>query len=266
MLTPGTGAQIELGPEDIVSFEIQEGADSALMPGNVVSAACSLVLDNSGGRWLPDSGEDTPLRGATAQLWLNVRDGETWRRAALGAYVISGVSAEEQRPVIRLTGSDSIATELAAEYLDRLIYPTTLSALWNGAVGQTRYAWSGTVPNGGAVIDARPDWNGATLRQVLGYVAAAAGCFVCVDREGALRLAPCRRDAAEAELSPGAYMALTRGFESYGPVIGLEVTPEPDADGVQETFTLVSGTPETVGEIVALEGNPLFMQGQMPYT
>ena len=45
---------------------------------------------------------------------------------------------------------------LSAAFADSLQYPATLAALWQHAVGQTRYAWSGAVPNGSAVIDAYP--------------------------------------------------------------------------------------------------------------
>lgn len=260
-VTLATGETLSLEAADIVSIEIREGADSALTPGCVLSASYVLVLDNANGRWLPaaNAGGRCPLEGAAVQLYLNALDGETWRRAPMGMFTVGGVSACEQQPVIRLTGSDSIASALALPFSDTLDYPSDLGQLWRHAVAQSGYAWEGSVPNGGAVIDAKPDWGDISLRQVMGYIAAAAGCFVQVDREGALQLMACRRLTPQAALAPDVYMRLTQGFEPFGPVNGLKVVPVPDAERSQVPLTVYSNG--GAGEVLSVEGNLLFMQG-----
>lgn len=259
-LTLAGGETLALGNGDIISLEIQEGADSALTPGCVLSAGFTAELDNAGGRWLPLQGEICRLEGAAMACVLNVKDGANWRTAPMGAFIVTGVSADEQRPVIRLSGCDSIGIELSTAFADSLQYPATLAALWQHAVGQTRYAWDGAVPNGGAVIDARPNWGEISLRQALGYIAAAAGCFVQVDREGRLQLCPCRRTAAEAQIGPTQYMALTRGFDSFGPVSGIRVLPIQNADG-EQTPLEVRDAQVQGSDTLQVENNPLFMQG-----
>ena len=259
-LTLEGGGTLALGAGDFVSLEIQEGADSALTPGCVLSAGFTAELDNAGGRRMPLQGEINLLEGATMACSLHVKDGANWRTAPLGVFIVTGVSADEQRPVIRLSGCDSIGTELSAAFADSLQYPATLAALWQHAVGQTRYAWSGAVPNGSAVIDARPNWGEISLRQALGYIAAAAGCFVQADREGSLRLRACRRTAAEAQIGPAQYMTLTRGFDRFGPVSGIRVLPAPDAAGEQTPLEVRDAQVEGSGTLL-VENNPLFMQG-----
>ena len=259
-LTLESGETLALGAADILSLEIQEGSDSALTPGCVLSAGFTARLDNSGGRWMPLQGEVNRLEGATLTCFLNVKEGGEIHRAPMGVFVVTGVTADEQKLVIRLSGCDSVGAELSAPFVDTLGYPAALAALWRHAVGQTRYAWDGEVPNGGAVIDARPNWGEASLRQALGYIAAAAGCFVQVDRQGNLRLRPCRREAAEAEIGPSQYMTLTRGFDAFGPVSGIRVLPAPDAAGEQAAVEVRDETVPGSGTLL-VEDNPLFMQG-----
>ena len=47
----GTGMEAELTGADIVSVRISEGSDTGIMPGNVLSAGCTIVLDDSRGQW-----------------------------------------------------------------------------------------------------------------------------------------------------------------------------------------------------------------------
>ena len=50
-LTLATGAVIELNGDEVVSFSVAEGADSALLPGNVLSARLTLTVRNDEGQW-----------------------------------------------------------------------------------------------------------------------------------------------------------------------------------------------------------------------
>ena len=249
-ITPLNGAATAVGADDILSLTIQEGADSALLPGAVLSAAYALTLNGVRGRWL----NVDRLPGATVRLFLNVLDGDAWRTLPLGAFIVSELSADEQRGAMKLTGCDSLAEGLAAAFSDDLTYPAPLGDLWRAAVTQSGYAWTGEVPNGTAIIDRRPDWGEAALRQAMGWIAAAAGCFVRLSRDGALELVPCRRDAEDAALTPDDYMSLTLGHRDFGPVNGLNVTPSGGGDGL----SLRDGG---VGETLSVSGNPLFIGG-----
>ena len=81
-LTLEGGGTLALGAGDFVSLEIQEGADSALTPGCVLSAGFTAELDNAGGRRMPLQGEINLLEGATMACSLNVLRSCSTKRSA----------------------------------------------------------------------------------------------------------------------------------------------------------------------------------------
>lgn len=262
-VTLATGVQLDLSADDIIAFSVQEGADSALMPGNVISAAYVLELNNQRGQWLPGGTAlgNQSLESATIELVLSVKVQDQWLSVPTGTFVVSKISAPEQKNRLQLAGSDSIATELAGLFEDVKSYPCTLNALWQNAVGQTRYIWQGDIPNGSAVIDARPAWGEISVRQGMGYIAAAAGSFVRVDRQGALEMVKCH-NSEQVALSADEYMEWTREFDEYGPIDALRVTPMPNKAGAQSDLNLyASGSGISTGAMLQVENNPLFMQG-----
>ena len=176
-LTFSTGASVWAEGENVVSFTVREGADSPLLPGNVLCAEYELELANDDGQWRLGGAlrGNRPLLGATAELFVRC-GGED---AACGVFVVDEVRMEERGGTVHLCGGDSIGSEMAAEFQDELSYPATLSQIWAALVAQTRYEWDGELPNGAAIVDALPEWNGASLRRAAGWIAQAAGCFSC---------------------------------------------------------------------------------------
>ena len=264
VLTLANGVERTLESSDILSFTLNEGADSPLMPGNVIAASCELEIANMNGAWLPGGSRlgQNALEGATARVHVEILENGAWSREALGTFVITRLSAPEQRSALRLSGVDAIGAALSGTFVDTLTYPCTLLDLWLHAVAQTDLAWSGTVPGGAAIIDVRPNWGAISVRQALGFIAAAAGCFVRLGRDGALLLERCWRGTAEAQIGAGAYMTLNREFETFGPVDALKITPAKGADGAQEAFTVFAdGQEASVGATLSVERNPLFISG-----
>lgn len=249
-LTFSTGASVWAEGESVVSFTVREGADSPLLPGNVLCAEYELELANDDGQWRSGGAlrGNRPLLGATAELFVRC-GGED---AACGVFVVDEVRMDERGGTVRLCGGDSIGSEMAAEFRDELSYPSALSQIWAALVAQTRYEWDGELPNGAAIVDARPEWNGASLRRAAGWIAQAAGCFVRVGRAGALEVVPCRA-GAEAALTADDYLTMVDGMDVYGPVTGLRVTPM----GAEEAAEISDGD----GEIVTVTENPLFQSG-----
>ena len=249
-LTFSTGASVWAEGESVVSFTVREGADSPLLPGNVLCAEYELELANDDGQWRSGGAlrGNRPLLGATAELFVRC-GGED---AACGVFVVDEVRMDERGGTVRLCGGDSIGSEMAAEFRDELSYPSALSQIWAALVAQTRYEWDGELPNGAAIVDARPEWNGASLRRAAGWIAQAAGCFVRVGRAGALEAVPCRA-GAEAALTADDYLTMVDGMDVYGPVTGLRVTPM----GAEEAAEISDGD----GEIVTVTENPLFQSG-----
>ncbi len=223
-ITFDTDTSVAITGEHITSFTISEGADGALMPGDVLCAECALELANEIGQW--NSGGSLlgahDLIGATVRLALGVADGETIVRRDLGTFIITGAVRAAAEAKVRITASDSIATELQGAFVDRLAYPATLSALWSHAISQTRYIHSGAIPNGAARIEAAPEWGDCSLRTALGMIAAAAGCFVRIGRDGRLNLQPLWTDSIYV-IGADAYMRMDAGSDHYGPVDALIV-------------------------------------------
>ena len=236
-LTLPTGAVHELDGGDVVAFSVEEGSQSALLPGCVLSARLTLELRNDSGQW-----RNRPLVGATAQVSVVCEGAEL----PCGVYIIDSVQAAERGGSVKLCGSDSIASELAVEFADGLSYPANLQEVWLHWLGQTRYVWTGVIPNGGAVIESAPDWGEVTLRKAAGWIAQAAGCFLRVNRLGALEMVPCTGGEV-SELGPEVYWNLDDGFHSWGPIAAVKVK------NGKESFA-VGGA----GETVLVQGNPLF--------
>lgn len=254
----GSGAETALTVEMIAEMTIEEGADGALMPGDVLSAACTLDLVNDEGQWLPGGAllGARELIGATLLPRLGAQDGEEMQWRDLGAFQLESAICIEGEGRLRVQGYDSAACELGAKFVDGLIYPVSLETLWRHAIGQTRYSWTGSVPNGSAIIDSPPDWKGGSLRSCIGWIAAAAGCFVRIDRAGALQLCPIR-GGAQHSISPSAYFRLERDSAAFGPVDALQVTPVGE-NAVRQSFLGAAGT---ALQAVSVEGNPLFIAG-----
>ncbi len=253
-ITFNTGTAVALTGDHIASFTITEGADSALTPGCVLCAECVLELANDAGQWNSGGGilGAKELIGSTLQLKLGVADGDTIVQRDLGAFVISGAVYATSEAKIRITASDSIATMLSGVFSDTDDYPCTLSALWNRAAAQAGYIFSGTVPNGNAVIEAEPEWGEVSLRTAMGMIAAAAGCFVRIGRRGDLQIVPVWQDAIY-EIGADAYMRMDAGVSAYGPVDALIIG---DA-------TYYGTDAHTAIFPLTIDGNPLLANAQI---
>ncbi len=167
-------------------------------------------------------------------------------------FILNKIEAAEHGGTVTLRGEDAVATELAGSFSDTLSYPAQLSDIWEHLISQTRFVLNGTLPAGGGIVDSMPEWGEITLRRAASLIAQAAGCFVKVDREGSLEILACRQDGENA-VDPDGYLTLTDGFQSYGPIDAVKVTPMDSEDAV----TLGGGT----GEPVEVTDNPIFQEG-----
>lgn len=254
----GSGAELALGGEHIAYLNIDEGVDGALMPGDVLSATLEMELINDSGQWLEGGAMlgHRDLIGATIMPTLTATDGENEEVRSLGVFQIHSAKALEKEAKMRIEAADSISFELGKAFSDGLEYPQTLNEVFRHTIAQSRYVCSGGIPNGDILIEAAPNWGEILLRQAIGYIAAACGCFVCVDREGALELRPVwKSDICEIEAD--AYLTLESDSASFGPVDSLECS---DAQYFAEEAALctlsVSGNP-------LIESNPALAQAML---
>lgn len=255
----GSGRRQAIAGEMICGLSISEGADGELAPGSVLSATCTLELANDQGQW-SEGGSllgGRLLRGATLMLRIGAAEAGALLWQDLGVFQIERAICMDAQALMRIEASDSIAYELNGGFQDDLQYPVSLEALWRHALGQTRYIWNGTVPNGNAIIDAQPDWKDTSLRGVLGWIAAAAGSFVRVNRSGTLELCPLTSSAVARVIPPQSYLSLQCSDSSYGPVDALRVKAQgADAERVYRVG-------ETALYTLSVSGNPLF-QNEAP--
>ena len=256
----GSGKEIILSGDHISEIAIDEGADGALMPGDVLSAVCRAELVNDQGQWL-EGGSCLGLQqliGATFMPELSVLDGENEYSRPLGVFQIESAVHAEKEAKLRVTAQDSISHELGGLFSDTLSYPASMEQLWRHAVAQTRYIWDGNVPGGDKLIAAKPAWGNVSVRQALGCIAAAAGCFVCVDREGRLCLKRVWADEAAAEIGVSAYMKLESDSACFGPVDALCVLPV--GEDAEEKYYYTSEEQTRIFP-VSVKNNPLFAAG-----
>ena len=243
-----TGVQAELA--DILSVLIEEGADGALLPGAVLSARYTVLVANDSGQWREggSSRGARPLVGSTIQLFIAAGE----KKLPLGVFQVDSVRAQERSGSVVFSGSDSIASELGEAFQDALAYPKTLQQVWEHWLSRTRYEFAGTIPNGDAIIDSAPDWNGASLRSAAGMIAHAAGCFVRVNRSGSLEMVKCAGDSVGA-LTGDDYFSLEEGFDGFGPIQALSIVPA----GAETATRFGSET----GDALEIDGNPLMTAG-----
>ena len=243
-----TGAQAELA--DILSVLIEEGVDGALLPGAVLSARYTVSVANDSGQWREGGSirGARPLVGSTIQLFIAAGE----KKLPLGGFQVDSVRAQERSGSVVFSGSDSIASELGEAFQDALAYPKTLQQVWEHWLSRTRYEFSGAIPNGDAIIDSAPDWNGASLRSAAGMIAQAAGCFVRVNRSGSLEMVKCAGDSVGA-LTGDDYFSLEEGFDGFGPIQALSIVPA----GAEAATRFGSET----GDALEIDGNPLMKAG-----
>lgn len=255
----GSGMECALDSDMVISLVIEEGASGSLQPGSVLCAECSIDLVNDNGQWNAGGAYLgwNEVIGATLMPELGTVSGDETIWQPMGVFEVYAAQRPEGEGMLRLRARDSIAMELSGAFTDGMQYPCTLEALWMHAVGQSRYSFSGTVSNGSGVIGMAPDWKDASLRTALGCIAAAAGCFVRIDRRGALELCPLwNRDGEICAIDPETYLKLEAGEQVYGPLDSLRISWQDS--GREKVYSL----PAADGmHSLELSENPLFIEG-----
>lgn len=255
----GSGEECALDGDRVISIAIDEGAADCLEPGSVLSAACSVDLANADGQWNSGGsliGQQEWI-GASLMPELGILDRQEIVWEPLGVFEIVSARSLEGEGVLRLQAQDSISMELSAKYQDAMGYPRSLQEIWEDALGQTRYAWSGELPNGDGMVFAAPNWRGASLRTAIGCIAAAAGCFVRADRRGGLELCPLWKPNAAAYAIDGeSYLKLESDSLRYGPVDSLKLK----CTGAAEELIYCADGDRALCAI-SVSDNPLFHAG-----
>ena len=261
------GTEYELAPEDFVSVNISEGIDTGILPGAVLSAACTIVVNNEDGRFAAGGARrgQAEMKGAEIELRVEVKnDAGEWLFGPMGVYYVDEARGEVNSPVVTLECHDGIYYKTGAKFDDTLSYPCRVKDVFSAAAAQAGYTHDSSGIDDGLVLDMKPDWGeNATVRDVLGYAAALAGGFVLADRWGYLALRKLAGERTAYSIYPETYMARSFREGHFGPVNRLKVCtvngPE-DVDSEEEMmeFAADSGYGECELEI---KTNPMFVTG-----
>lgn len=215
-LTLTTGYTYTLTASDIISLRMEEGVQGGdMLLGGAVGAHGRLTLASPQGAWLPGGQKlgTRMLQGALAQLCLTDGNGDI----PCGRFLVSRIESGEGEESVTLSGYDEMLHALGVKMSDTLSYPCTLGAICSHLLSQSGLPAAG-VPacNAGVVIASRPDWGeNCTLRQALGWVAAAMGCFARITPSGQLSLQSAWPQAAQT-LDAGACYAMSLSGADFG--------------------------------------------------
>ena len=169
VVTYTTGASVPFSGAEAVGFSLSEGVGGGFLLGGAFSATCTLTLSNRDGRFTLGR---APY-GALVRVYLDAESD----RMPLAVFTVSRIVRREKEPFLTLSGSDAMGTAFEAAFQDDFPYPLTLNELVSRLAGLVGFTVTDTLPYGGQVISARPDWGDMSVRQALAFAACAAGCF-----------------------------------------------------------------------------------------
>jgi hypothetical protein len=203
------------------------------------------------------------MSGAEITLEIGVKnDAGDWLYAPMGVYYVDDVSAEVNSAVMTLECHDGIYHHTGMAFEDELDYPCALSEVFLAAAEQAGYGYDGILPEEDIVLDRKPAWKDATVRDVMGYVAAQMGCCVLVDRWGYLDMRPLAGDRTAFVIHPEEYMMRTFREGHFGPVTRLEITTlNGVGDSESEAQQLSFSAGDRAESTLKLAANPLFVTG-----
>jgi len=188
-LALNNGTVIPLTAAKINSYNISESnAESGIPLGSANAAVFTLAIDNR-----QKTLTQGTLDGARVTMEIGIKSGNSFNYSPFGQWYVEDFSLPEQSVLATLNGSDALATAFEVPFVDDPTdYPKTLSDLYSdvcslaGVTPRTT-----TIINGTQSIAEMPDWpENVTLRIVAGYIAACAGGFIRIARDGLCEIVP----------------------------------------------------------------------------
>ncbi len=259
-LADTNATQIKLTADDVLSYTISESCGSDGLPlGSAESSSYSLTINNVGKGYTPEQFDNAEVH---MEIGLRGDDGKTVY-SSFGVWYVCDVSAPEQSVSIDVNGYDALSTLFEADYADSAsAYPTTL-----GSLAATICAAAGislktaNFTNADVEIASMPEWQEElTLRVVIGYIAACAGGFARVDRNGKLEIVSYGSGESHV-INSDIYTVLTRSNGARFVFNALEVK---DASAEEETFiryAIDENETDSPVNTIRIEDNPLFSAG-----
>ena len=259
VITLTSGTQISLTTDDILSYSVNESSGSDGLPfGSAEAASFSLTISNVGKGYTPSQFDN-----AEVHMEIGIQNGSNVVYSAFGVWYVSDVSAPEQSVSIDLSGYDALNTLFSAEWADsKSAYPTTFGSLASTicAAAGIKLA-SSSFTNSYVQIDSLPDWEDeVTLRSVIGYIAACAGGFAHITRDGKLEIRS-YGDFSEYTITSDYYTSLTRTNGATFNFNAIEVKDEDSDDDTYTRYAIDTTLDDNATNTIRVEGNPLFTSG-----
>lgn len=214
------GTEQAVGPEEIVSFRLDEGVGDGPLLGQAPAAALAIRLANTAHEWYPGGSlrGRRELLGARISLRMQVQTDQGPVNVPLGAFDVDEMRGDEQDSWLELRGFDPMASALEAVWEDTTAYPALLGDILANIAAQAGLGLEGVLAcNRDRVIRRQPAWAaGCTLRQALMQVCAAGGSFASVSRTGTLSVRPAAGDGTDPLiLTPALYTRLAHDERAF---------------------------------------------------
>ena len=214
------GSEQALGPEDIVSFQLDEGCEDGPLLGQAPAAMLSLRLANASHEWYPGGSlrGNRALLGSALRLRMRVLTDSGDVLVPLGTFLIDEMRGDESDGYLEVRGFDEMANSMEAAWTDTTAYPALLSDILANIAAAAGIGVDGVLLcNRSQVIQSAPAWGaGCTLRRALAYVCEAGGSYAVITRSRTLGIRPARPDETSAiALTPALYMRLRHDERAF---------------------------------------------------
>ena len=247
-----TGTRLPFDGRQVLSFSLSEGCSDGHLLGGAFSAACTLALHNAEGYFTGGYS----LMGAQVCVWLCAGE----EQSPLAVFTVSQVSNQWAAGRLVLSGADALGTAFEAAFEDDFSYPISLGALAQGIAGRAGFALDVDFPNAGIYLNTAPLWGEITLRQALGYIAGAAGCFAMVDRGGQLQFRRVWPEETVRSVTADQILTHQGGEIAFGPLQGLRIHLTGAPQDTEPLIVSREGATLSDFNCLSVSGNPLLSQ------
>lgn len=258
-LALNNGTVIPLTAAKINSYNISESnAESGIPLGSANAAVYTLAIDNR-----QKTLTQGTLDGARVTMEIGIKSGNSFNYSPFGQWYIEDFSLPEQSVLATLNGSDALATAFEVPFVDDPTdYPKTLSDLYSDICSLASVTpRTTTIINGTQSIAEMPDWpENVTLRIVAGYIAACAGGFIRIARDGLCEIVPFGQTPTRT--------IGTSVYRSFSPQNGAAFSfncLQVKYWGSEEIhrYAINSSIEDTALNTIQLEGNPIITEAMV---
>ena len=259
-VTLGNGTQFTIAAKDIYSYRQDASAASSGLPiGMAMSTNYTLVVLKSACQY-----SLAALDGAKVYVQMGSKSGTEYEYTDAGVWYVTAANAPESGSTLTLNGSDALNLFFNSQFTDDgSIYPCTLSKLL-GIVATSAGVTlaSSSFLNGGINIAKLPRWpEKATLRDLVGYIAACAGGFAQINPSGKLEIVTNGRGKSW-NINSAQYLNYTLTGGTHFAFNCLRVTMVPESADAQTPepvrYAVNASTADKSTNCIEISGNPLY--------